>query len=292
MRIMTNRLASRVSLLVALSLAAPLGGCLYTTSKVEVGEAPTTGVADYDAFFKEVVEIRNASTKAEQEEAASRQRLAVALGLTTNADVDDTVEAAQDRAKQLRDNGIQLHLELTPEPRLVKVEGTIPLDGEGQNLLKVVEESAKSSLDLSRRLGPLPERVTKLEKKRIQLLGSTKQAFRNAKPTKRREIERELDAAEEVLGEASQISAKYAGLASKFVLDLANAVETGGGAAALAQAGKSSDPPPAAPAKPVPRWRGPPRRPPPAAAQPPATQPASATPAPATKSKPQDDFDP
>lgn len=269
---------------LALALAAPLGGCVGATTQVQQGVAPTTGNADYDAFFEEVVDASAAASKAADEEVAARAELAKALGLDATADLEATVTAAEERAKKLKDSGIQLHLQLTPEPRLVRVEGTIPLDGDGKAVLKAVESSAKSSLELSRRLGALPEKLDALEKRRAELKAQADVTFKTEKPTKRRDIQRELEAAAEVISNASETSVKFAGLSSKFVLDLARAVETGGSAAALAQA--SSKASPAAPSKPVPKWKGAPR--PPGAA---AAKPASAPP-PKKPAAGGDDFDP
>lgn len=284
------RLMARALLLAALC-ATP--ACLRTDTLVEQGQAPTTGNAEYDTFFKSVVELHAQTRDAESAEQGSRAELAKSLGLPEKTDQEAMLEAARERAKQLKDNGISLHLQLTPEPKMIKVEGTIPLDAPNQAIVDAVEKSAKSSIELSEKLGVLPERAAELEKKRAELASRTVTDFKTAKTAQRREVEKELDGAADVLEDSSRVSTKYAGLASKFVLDLAQAVETGGAAAALAAAGKAgaaAKPPGKGAWKPPAKgtWK-PPAKSPPAAATPPAATPPAKPP---PKKPPGDDFDP
>jgi hypothetical protein len=275
-------------------LLATAPACLHTDTKVEQGEAPTTGNAEYDAFFKSVVELRAQTQDAEAAEQSSRAELAKSLGLPDKSDQESMLEAARQRAKQLKDNGISLHLQITPEPRMIKVEGTIPLDAPNQAIVDAVEKSAKSSIELSEKLGVLPDRAAELEKKRAELAAQTNAVFKTAKTAQRREVEKELEGAADVLDESARTSTKFAGMASKFVLDLAQAVETGGAAAALAAAGKGASPAvagkPAAKWKPPAQgsWKPPPKKPAGAATPPPATPPKP----PPKKPAAGDDFDP
>jgi len=302
------RMGALAAGLCLLSLGGAPFGCGGAGSHVEQGEAYSTGNADYDAFFKEVVETHALAQKAQDEQGAAREPLTKALGLKAKADVEETVEAAQTRAKKLHDSGVSLHLQLTPEPRMLAVQGGAPIGSDGEELIKAVEESTRTSIELSKKLGALPDKCAELEKKRADLRARSQEAFKAERPVKRREIDRELDAAADVLADASSQSTKYAGNASKFVLDLARAVETGGAAAALAEASAKARTAAVAPTvKPAPgRWRGAPPPKPGASATPPPTPPkgipprgtAAAerpTPPPARPTKPAsggDDFEP
>jgi hypothetical protein len=98
-----------------------------------------------------------------------------------------------------------------------------------------------------------------------------------------------MEAAKDIIAEATTSSARYAGDASRFVIDLARVMETGG-AAALAEASKAPSVA-AKPAKPVPKWKWTPK---PGGA---AAPPAGATPVAPPKPPPKppaagDDFDP
>src|SRR6185369_4672453 len=131
--------------------------------------------------------------------------------------------------------------------------------------------------------------------------------FRSEPQARRDEITFELDAAAGVLSSAADAGTRYAGLASKFAIDLARAVETGAASAPPEPPGKGKPgrkpptpvavvpkPPPVADAKP-PAGKPPdakpgkqPARPAAAPAKPP---PAAGAPPPAKKGKP-DDFEP
>jgi hypothetical protein len=285
------RLMARALLLAAALATTP--ACLHTDTMVEQGQAPTTGNAEYDAFFKSVVELRAQTQDAETAEHAARADLAKSLGLPDKTDQEKMLEAAHERAKQLKDNGISLHLQITPEPKMIKVEGTIPLDAPNQAIVDAVEKSAKSSIELSAKLGVLPDRAAELEKKRTELAAQTNTVFKTAKTAQRREVEKELEGAADVLDESSRTSTKFAGMASKFVLDLAQAVETGGAAAALAAAGKG--PGVAAAGKAPAKWKPPAKgtwKPPPAKPATPTTPPATPPKPPPKKPPAGDDFDP
>lgn len=271
-------------LLLGLSTPALLGAvCMQSTTHVERGELYTTGDASYDEFFKQVQELRTEAVQAEADKAAARGKLSRVLGLDDKSDEDATLEATHARAKMLLGHGVRMHLTLTPEPKLIAVKGAIPLDGEGEALVKAVEEAATEALKLSRRLGAWPSRVTELEKKQAELRARFDEVFKKEKPVKKGEISKELDAAKDVIADSGEAGERYSGLASKFVIDLAAAVETGG-AAAVAERGAASA---SASAKAPPRFKGGP----PKGWKPPA---GAGTPPPPPRPKPAggDDFDP
>ncbi len=68
-----------------------------------------------------------------------------------------------------------------------------------------------------------------LEKKRADLRAKADKVFWKEPLEKRDEIEDELDAAKTVLADAGDAATRAAGSASRFVVDLAQAVETGAG---------------------------------------------------------------
>jgi hypothetical protein len=88
--------------------------------------------------------------------------------------------------------------------------GKVDLGPDGEALLKAMESSLKSSLDMQKRLAAVAARAADLEKKRADLRSQAPDAFRANPQTKRDEIIAELDA-------------------SRFVVELVQAVETGGG---------------------------------------------------------------
>jgi hypothetical protein len=225
---------SELFLVAALGLGMSSAACGGPSpARVEQGQPVSTGDADFDAFFKQVDEARTESMRADKDVAQARAALITALGLPADAGLDVTVKEAGDRAKKLKDeSSVLLHLELTPEARLVSTKGK-PLDDKGEATLKAVEEAAKSSIAVMQRLNKIAARVAELQSARRGLREKTRATFGG----RAEEIERELDASEGVLARAAELGDKSAGLASQFVLALAGAVETGaapGKAGALA----------------------------------------------------------
>jgi hypothetical protein len=265
---MTPLRAAALALALAASHAA-LAGCITTpTTKIEQGQVMTTGKEAYDTFFEAVRTTREEAMKAEAQAAEARAALCRSLGLTPDASADATLEAARARAAKLREGGVLLHLQLTPEVKLVRATGRAKVNEEDQGVLTAVEESAKGSLAVSKQLSGLSGRAGELDKKRSTLEQELQAAFADVSGAQRRDVQRELEASARVLEEAANAGDKHAGLASKFVLDLASAVETGGAAGAGRKApgrpaarprgggkpaaGTGSRPPPAQPPKPKP----------------------------------------
>jgi hypothetical protein len=215
------------ALVVATSLALA-SGCAPSLSQIERGQIPATKEAAYDDFFKAVIALQSEADRAEADRKGARGEFAKALGLAEDADATRALEAANERAKKLRGAGTALHLELTPEARLLATRrGKPSAEGEAEALVKAVEQSVKSSLDLMRRMGGVEVRARDLEKQRAEL--ATKP------PAQKSEIGRELDGAKNVLVTVSEKAASQGGLASSFVVGLALALETGAADSALAK---------------------------------------------------------
>lgn len=291
---------------LALSVATAVGalgcvGCVgRAATKIEAGESPSTGEAAYDDFFKTVLDVREQAKRAADEETAARDELGRAVGSESGSSAEGMVGKTANSAKKLHDFGVRLHLQLLPTARLVVARsGDTPEAGETEALLRGVESAANKSMALARRLAELGTLTATLEKQRTELREATATKLDSLPSSKREEIEKELDGSKAVLAEASDASARVAGSASRFLLDLARAVETG--------ATDAEGPPPAAACPPenaktakkaaAPPGRGRPSKPPaghaPASARRPAASPTAAPAAkPARKAKSGDDFEP
>jgi hypothetical protein len=255
----------------AMALLAPaLGGCVTQTTQIEQGRAISTGKQPYDQFFEAVRALREASLHAKQEVVDARANLARTLGLDARVDAEAAVEAAHARAGKLRESGVLLHLELTPDAKLVSTKGRGAVQRDEKDVIEAVEASVKTSLVVSQRLGEISKRAAELESKRSALRAESDVIFAN--DPKRRQVARELAAAGPVLTEAGALGDRYAGIASKFVLDLAHAVETGADPGSSGPASRAATP------------RGSPRRPIGSAAAPKR--------GPAPQQRGGDDFDP
>jgi hypothetical protein len=259
------------------AIAISASACGKHAAVITQGKVPTTGVARYDDFFGAVHQLQEEAGKGDQDEKDARGSLVRAMGLE-DPDVPTSVSEAQTRAKKMKEVGVLLHLDLVPEPKLVIVRGSASLDASQEATLKAVETSVKAELALETKLSELARRAADLDKQRTELRAQAPDAFRTEPQAKRDDVINELEASTSVIATAGDLAAKHAGRASKFVLELAHAVETGAGTEA------PPAPPPTAVAK---GGRPPGGKRPPAVAQagskpppPPATKPASA---PATK---------
>jgi hypothetical protein len=267
----------RPALALGLSLQPPLlaAGCAEQTPHILLGQPYATGNQAYDDFFKAVIALHAEAQRAEADERATHDALISALGLDPKTSTQMTVSEARQRAKKLRDGGLLLHLEITPETKVVTKKETrdASLTSTTKDLLKAVEDSTRSALALTTRVSGIAARAAELEKTRADLRAQAPAKF-SAEEAKRDEITQELDAAAKVLTETSELSNRYAGLSAKFVIDLAHALEFGDDVEAGADGGKGADARPAAkrpPSRPPSGAAGP--RPPPAGKPPPAAGP-------------------
>lgn len=275
-------LASRVcGATLAFGLALGLGACFHATTHVERGETFTTGQPSYDEFFARVHELHERAVRARERADLARAPLSHALGIDGTAAPDVAVTAIQKRANALKTKHVLLHLQLTPEAKVVTSGAT---DESVRDLVKAIEDAARASVDLSHELGGAADQAAELQKTRADLDARSRTELHAMPPVKREEITRELEAAKGVIDDDQQTIALYAGTASKFVLDVAHAIETG----AVPTPAASSTPADDAPKpKPKPRWSPRPG---------PVAHPAgpSHTPPPPPKKKPAggDDFEP
>ncbi|MEO5726114.1 MAG: hypothetical protein ABI134_29865 [Byssovorax sp.] len=300
---MTARLHSAL-LTIGLVVAAGsiTAGCAKPSPRVARGQAVATGQATYDDFFQAVLTLRAEGQKAREDAAEARAALIAMLGLEAKASVTLAVSEAELRAKKLREAGVVFHVDLVPDARVVaaKAKGVVNL--EADDLAKAAEASTKSAITLSQRLGAVSARAAELEKIRTDLRAQAPATFRSEPQARRDEITLELDASAAVLTEASDSGERWGGVAAKFALDLARALETSGGAdASPGKPGKGVAPKPPTPPPPVVAATRPPPPSPAKAPEPaPAKKPPAAAPAPAPapakppakKPKGGDDFEP
>jgi hypothetical protein len=268
-----------IRVLAAAALVA-LTGCATPVPRVVRGEVLATGHTTYDDFFVAVREIRSEAAAAADDEEASHAPLLKALGLEPKSRPALAVDESGVRAKKLQERGLLLHLEIAPEARLLEAKLKPDPGLENEPILKAVEEAAKASLEMRKRFAAVAARVVELEKRRVDLRAQAQADFRAEPQAKREEVIAELDAAQGVLADALTKANASAGAAARFVVELAQAVETG-----------AIDPPPkgakgAAAKRPVIIAAVPPAPPAIAAAPPAAAAPAAAAPKPAPAAAP------
>ena len=296
--------------IVAIGLVFTAGtgsvGCAKPVPHLAQGLPYATGQGTYDDFFTAVLTLRAEGQKAREDEATTRAALTSMLGLEAKASATLAVSEAESRARKLHDAGIAFHVDLVPETKVVTAKAKGVASVEADDLAKAAEASTKSAITLSQRLGAVSARAAELEKIRTDLRAQAPSTFRGEPQARRDEITMELDASAAVLAEASDAGERYGGVAAKFAIDLARAMETSSGGLpdpTPVKAVKSSGPKPpphdlVAARPPTPATLAAPSPPP--AKKPPPTTPAAAKPPPATppaakpvkKPKGGDDFEP
>jgi hypothetical protein len=216
---------------LALALAAWACTPTVTATHIEKGEPVTTGNATFDTFFREVAEAKAEADKVGRDAGEAQRPLNDVVGSQSAGAA--APEAVRTEAKKLQVSGTLLHLDIVPEAKVVTSGKP---DGTSQKVLDAAEKTAKESLAVARRASDLLVRLADLEKRRTQLAGTAPSTFSNEK--QRGEVTRELAAAEGVIKGARENGEKHGGAASKLVLDLALALETGAGSGAVASAKK------------------------------------------------------
>jgi hypothetical protein len=271
--------ASRSGLgdVLLLALVGLSAACSPPPSHVAQGESFSTGNATFDDFFSAVREVRTQALSARDDAEGAHAGLVTALGIEAKAKTSLTLDEAGARAKKLQEKGVLLHLEIAPEPKFVTVHGKADVGPENEALLKAMEGAVRSSLETRKRLASVAAHAAELEKRRAELRDQAPTAFHEEKQPKRDEIIAELDASKAVLADAGEGASRAAGAASRFVVELVQVVETGGGVT------------PEVPRPAGPRKKG---QPGPRVASPAAKGPPVAAPAPAKKKKGGDDFEP
>jgi hypothetical protein len=271
----------------SLALALGAGGCATTDrTKIERGEAYVSGTQSFDAFFEEVVALRQDAGKATGERGRAEGRLKGALGVSVD-DLDAILDATRARAKELEGKGTLLRLQVVPDVKVLGGKGA-PAN---EKLAQDVEEVVRIALALTAQMRGLRAKAHALELRRAVLAEEAPKVL--AKDLERRPIvERELLAAKQVIAEAKAESEREAGLAAYFVLELAFALDA-------TQPDPAPPPSPALPsATPAP---GPTTKPTPAPKPGPSTKPGpkpggqpgpGPAPKPKPKPKPSGDFDP
>lgn len=215
---------------LACGLACGAAACAApaASTRIERGEKVTTGDQAFDAFFREVEEVKAEAEKTGADAAAAAKPLTDAIGAPSKGTPPPEVVRAE--AKKLQIDGTLLHLDLVPEAKLVT---SAKLDEPSEKILEGAEQAAKGSLAVARRGAEILLRIADLERRRVELVDKAKLVFTDA--TQRSAVSLELVAAAGVLETARQAAEKHAGAASRLALDLAVAMETGAGSGATAR---------------------------------------------------------
>jgi hypothetical protein len=185
----------------------------------------------YDEFFDGVHAVQTQAVDAVDEEAKARVPLEQALG-TRNTTPERLVELTKQRVKGGRE-GPPIHVAvmgLEPkegEPRKnveVKVtvsdEAAVPVSQ--RELVKALEQSAKSEAEIVDRYGLVSTRAKNLLARHGQLVASVNKDFTTS--SRRDEVSHELAASKSILGDAADRTDKVSGNARSFLKGMSEAL--------------------------------------------------------------------
>jgi hypothetical protein len=285
---MTSRVV--VALLLACSACAA-----SNKSRVEQNQQVDTGRRDFDEYFQEVDDLRDAVDELGDEQLyAMREPLVEALELDPDVGLPALLDATKKRVGKLRDFGITMDLQLTPAPRVLVDHGQMG-SNDDKGLSQAIQESAVRALEFFKKHQELLERAAQLEQKRAEV---AERIDKLSPQEDKGMIETEIVGAGRVLGDSEKKLLGNTHTISHFLVGLTQASDSGARGAlddkcerAIAQYKEQSEKPapkrgfrgrPAAPRpappRPVPVARPAPRPLPPPAAPPrppPPTRPAA-----------------
>ena len=158
--------------LSALVLVAALGlaGCFGSSSShLLKGETYTSGTEKYDTFFASVSEL---STRAQGASGESdiRKQVAEAVGLSANAKLEDTIDAAKARSNDYKKDGGKFFVVVAAEPKLIVKKGSEE-SKDAAAFAKAIEDAIKRGIKrgdeldgMAREAANLEETLSTLEK--------------------------------------------------------------------------------------------------------------------------------
>jgi hypothetical protein len=214
--------------------AVALTSCMLDKQKagetrVGQGKAYQSDNRTYDEFFEDVhaVEVRTAA--ALDEEAKARAPLEHALG-TRSTTPERLVELTKARVKKGREEA-PLHFVVSgldaDKEGEKKVLATVTVPDEAsipssqRDLVKALEESAKSEAEIAAELGPVAMKARRLSARQGQLVKSVSRDFTT--PSRRDEVSHELGASKVILDGASERAERASNNARSFLKGMASA---------------------------------------------------------------------
>ncbi len=233
-----RNLTSRAIAVAITLLATPLAtGCTgAATSHLMKGEAYTSGQEKYDSFFASVKELHGKAEQAEGE-APIRKKVAVAVGLTEGAKLEDTIDAAKSKSNELKKDGGRFFVVVAPEPKLIVKKGADE-NKESAAFAQTIEDAIKQGIQKGDELDGLAREAASLEQTLSSLEKEVDETFKAS--NEKGQVKVELDAAKEMLERSRLRAGNESGRALRFVVLLASAVDSGAAAELLAMTAGAS----------------------------------------------------
>jgi len=261
----------RRALVLAAALFIASCNLFESGTHVREGQLYQPGLANYDAYFKEVHDLQLATASWPDQKSAARRPLVDLLKLSLDAADVTIAQATHERMIGAAHAAGATHLDLKgDEAKVIAAGGDARIDTATKDFFRAIEGTVKAELARRKALRDIPPRIDDLSKVGRELEPKVRDDFAKHGGSLTSDVKAELDASYEVLNTLSANARNEAREAEDFVSVLERAIS-------------------AEPSEPLPKEPGavgttPPPKPKPTGAPPPAT--AKPPPPPTTATKP------
>lgn len=194
------------------------------TSKVKAGELYETGEARYDAYFKDVHELQVASVGWGDDRKAACRPLVDVLRLPPEAADVSVVQETHERVKAASRDVGPVKLEVSGAEVELTAAEPAKVDEPTREFFKAVELCAHAEVTRAKALHEVPPKVDVLVKTGRELEPHVREDFAKHGGRIPGEVQQEIAASYEVLGDVSHQARDGARQAEDFVADLQRAV--------------------------------------------------------------------
>jgi len=215
----------RALTMTACALAA---GCslLGGPSKVRSGELFETGEQKYDAYFKDVHELQVSAAGWTDERKAACRPLVDMLKLQPDAADVSIVQATHERVATIARDVGPTKLESASDDVRLTAANPAKVDEPTRDLFKAIETCAHAEVARAKGMRDVPAKVDDLSKTGHALEPHVREDFAKRGGRAAMDVQQELTASYEVLGDVSKSSRNGAREAEDFVADLQRAVDS------------------------------------------------------------------
>jgi hypothetical protein len=218
-----GQLSVRWMLVGMLALSFAPSGChlrkgASEPTNVSQGELFETGSPIYDEYFATVHEIHATVATARLEERDARTSLATVLNLLPTATEDHLLRKLGDHAEELPPMRLVVDKDdKGPTARVTLLEERAKADDKAQSLILIIEATAGAELQIAERLREIPERSRRMHNLGKTLEQSAETDFADRARPERDRIDRELNAALDLLRHVADESREVEAGADAFV---------------------------------------------------------------------------
>lgn len=204
-------------------------GCAGSDSLVEKGERVQTGKGRFDAYFGQVIELREKVKALDSDLFPLRQPLTEAYDMNVDSPLSKLMAETKKRLEKYKSFGVSASLRITPNPIVVLSQGDLSQDEADEVTLKAIQETAVRSLATYREYDQLLELAVRYDEQRSALIDQVEKF--GSEVADKSKLENEILGAGRILAEVQSKLLKDMRTCSLLLVALSDAVDTGGATA-------------------------------------------------------------